>query len=279
MIGRTRTPANAPSTDRNKLIGSVAAALRLLEIFVESGGALSLAEAAHKAGHPKSSTHRMLASLARMGFVEQEPSSRYRLTFKLVRMGMDLLSSIDIVRVARVHLEALVRATNENAYLAVLDQAGNSVYLARVETSRAVRVHSQLGAPNPSWATATGRVMLAYLPEVRDRVLSGELRAMVPTTVTAPEQLRALLAEVERVGVSVARAQVSSDTGGIAAPIRDFSGCVIASCGIAIPLHRMDDSLERRCIPLVVRAANAISVDLGMTDTHKAKRKATQRAR
>ncbi len=261
-----------PNPDHSKVIGSVASAFRILEALVKSGGPMALADIAETCGSPKSSTHRMLASLARMGYVEQERSSRYRLTFKMVEMGMEVLSSVDIVKAARTHLEALVKATNENAYLAVLDEAGNSVYLARVETSRPVRVHSQLGVPNPSWGTATGRAMLAFLPETREKVLAGKLRALVPTTVTDPNRLRALLAEVARLGVAVARAQVSPDTGGIAAPIRDFNRCVIASCGISVPLHRMNTSLVHKCIPLVVRAAHAISMEMGMPDTHGAKR-------
>lgn len=265
-----------PHPDRNKLIGSVAAALRLMEILVQSGTSLTLAEIAQKSGRPKSSAHRMLASLIHLGYVEHEKSSRYRLTFKLAAMAADLLSSIDIVKASRAHLQALVRTTNENAYLAVSDKAGNSIYVARVETSRAVRVHSQLGVPNPAWCTATGRAMLAFLPELREKVLSGKLWPLVPNSVTDPDRLRTLLSDIERQGFAVTRAQGSPDTGGVAAPIRDFSRSVVASCGIAIPLHRMDASLERKCIPLVIRAANAISVELGMPDAQK-KRKHTIR--
>ena len=258
--------------DRNKLIGSVAAALQIIEILVKSGTSLTLAEIAQKSGRPKSSAHRMLASLIHMGYVEHEKSSRYCLTFKLAGMAADLLASIDIVKVSRTHLQTLVRATNENAYLAVFDKAGNSIYVARVETSRAVRVHSQLGVPNPAWCTATGRAMLAFLPELREKVFSRKLSPLVPSSVTDPDRLRALLSDVERLGYAVARAQVSPDTGGIAAPIRDFSRSVVASCGIAIPLHRMDANLERKCIPLVIRAANAISMELGMSDTQLARK-------
>ncbi|MBW7923144.1 MAG: IclR family transcriptional regulator [Burkholderiaceae bacterium] len=253
--------------DPIKPVGPVASAFGLLELLVGSAGALSLAEIARRSGHPRSSAHRILASLIQLGYVQQEQPGQYRTTFKLVEMGMEVLSSIDIVKVARRHLEALVQATNENAYLAVLDRDGNSIYLARVETSRAVCVHSQLGMPNPSWSTATGRAMLAFLPEVQKKVFARRLKAVVPSTVTDRRTLRAELHEVERRGVAVVRAQISSDTGGIAAPIRDFSGTVVASCGIAIPLHRMSERLVTKSIPAVVRAARAISVGLGIPAT------------
>ncbi len=260
-----------PVPDRRRIVGSVASAFRILEALAKSGDGLMLADIAEICRTPKSSAHRMLRSLVHMGYVEQEQSSRYRLTFRLLAMGIEMVSSVDIVRASRPHLESLVRATNENAYLAVPDQAGNSIYVARVETSRAVRVQSPLGAPNPSWAPATGRAILAFRPDLQRKVLSGRLRAILPTTVTDPDLLRANLAEIERSGFAVTSAQVSAETCGIAAPIRDFSGSVIASCGIAAPLHRMNADMVRKCIPLVVRAATGISVEMGMTGSHKAR--------
>lgn len=249
--------------DSLRLSGPVASAFGLLELLAGSGGGLTLAEIARQSGHPKSSAHRTLASLIRLGYVRQEEPGHYRPTFRLVEMGMEVLASVDIVKVARPHLEALAQATDENACLAVLDAEGNSIYLARVAAARAVSVHSQLGAPNPCWSTATGRAMLAFRPEVQKKVFARKLKAVVPSTVTDRQVLRAELDEVERRGVAIVRAQVTSDTGGIAAPIRDFSGVVVASCGLAVPLHRMTERMVSRYRPLVVRTARAVSVELG----------------
>jgi len=266
-----------PSPNRNKMIGSVASALQLLELLAKSGAALSLADIAAMAGQPKSSVHRMLSSLIHLGYVEQGAAARYQLTFKLMGLGIELLSSIDIVKASRVHLEALVRASNENAYLAVPERTGNSIYVARVETSRAVRVHSPLGVPNLICYTATGRSMLAFLPELRERVLSQKLRPPMSTSVSDVNEMRAVLAEVERRGYAVTRAQGSPDTGGIAAPIRDVTGGVIASCGIAVPVHRMNDALVRSCVPKVVRAAHAISQEMGMAEAHHSRKSVRNR--
>jgi DNA-binding IclR family transcriptional regulator len=263
---------------RNKLIGSVAAALNLLETLARSGSSLTLAEIAERVKQPKSSVHRMLASLIYLGYVEQGQHSRYRLTFKLMGLGIELLSSIDVVRAAKAHLEALVKATNENAYLAVPDRAGSSVYVARVETSRAVRVNSPLGVPNPICYSATGRAMLAFLPELRERVLLQKLRPPMPTSVATIDEMRSVLAEVERRGYAITRAQGSPDTGGIAAPVRDFTQTVIGACGIAVPLHRMSDEFVRKCVPIVVRAAHSISQELGMLDPHRIHKTASTRA-
>jgi len=253
----------APSTNRNRLIGSVAATLRLLEVLAEAGGAHPLATIAQKTGQPKSSVHRMLASLVHMGYVEQEESSRYRLTFKLLRLGMDTLSAVDVVKVSKPHLDTLMRATNESAYLSVLDASGQSVYLAKVEAMRPVRVKADLGALNPAWCSTTGWAMLAYRPDIRDKVLAGRLVPKVPTAIADPRRLRIELERVAATGCAITRAQGNEDTGGIAAPIRSFSGSVVAACGIGMPLFRMDAATVRKFMPLVVQAATAISAGLG----------------
>lgn len=263
--------------NRNRLIGSVATTLRLLEVLAEARGAQALAVIAQKSGQPKSTVHRMLASLMHMGYVEQEESSHYKLTFKLLQLGHEQLSSVDVVRVSKMHLESLMRATDESAYLAVLDQSGQSVYVAKVETSRPVHVQAQLGTPNPAWCTTTGWAMLAFLPELREKVLSKRLVPKVPGAIANPEELRAALLQVARRGCAVTRAQGNPDTGGIAAPIMDFHGSVVAACSVAIPLYRMDAALIRRCMPLVVQAATAISAELGYVDAHRARAVGTRR--
>ncbi len=258
--------------DRNHLIASVASTLGLLELLSTSAEALSLATITRRSGCAKSSVHRMLATLVHLRYVEQDDSGKYRLTLKLVRLGMELLSSIDIVKASRPQLENLMCATNESAYLAVLDGGGQSVYLAKVETPRPVRVQAPLGSPTPAWCSTTGWVLLAYAEAVQATVLASPLDARVPGAVASPQALRQAFAQVVQQGYAITRAQGNPDTGGIAAPIRDYSGMVVASCSISVPLYRMDDALIRRCTPLVVQAATAISAELGFQSAHRIRR-------
>ena len=58
--------------DPTRLAGPVASAFGLLELLVASGGTLPLAEIARRSGRPRSSAHRTLASLAQLGYVQQE---------------------------------------------------------------------------------------------------------------------------------------------------------------------------------------------------------------
>lgn len=263
------------ASDRNHFVASVAGCLELLEIFGATAGPMSLTALATATSRPKSTIHRALSTLITLGFVEQDrQTSLYRLTLKMWRIGMSALSDLDIVKLARPHLEALMAAADETVHLSMLDPSGDIIYVAKVESPRSIRVQTQLGKLNRSWSTATGRAIIAFRPEVAEKVLSGSLTPNTPLTVTDPARIRALLAEVVKKGVAVAKGENHPEMGGIAAPIRQHNDEVVASCGVAIPAFRMDRRQVERCIPLVLQAATAISSELGF---HPAQRRPKRR--
>ena len=250
--------------DRNRFIASAAGTYELLEIFGANPGALSLTTLATKARRPKSSVHRGLSTLINVGFVEQDPeTSLYRLTLKLWRIGMAAVGDLDLVKVARPHLEALMSAADETVHLSMFDPSGDVIYVAKVESARSIRVQTQLGKLNPSRLTATGRAMLAFREDVAEKVLARPLKPSTPLSIVDPDRIRVLLADVVRKGVAITKGENHVEMGGVAAPIRDHNGEAVASCGVAIPVFRMDRKLVDRCVPLVIEAAAAISVKLG----------------
>jgi DNA-binding IclR family transcriptional regulator len=145
----------------------------------------------------------------------------------------------------------------------VLDVSGGVVYVSKVESPRSIRVQTQIGQLSPAWCTATGRCILAFNPAVAARALAGPLEPRTPSALTDPGRIRALLREIAAKGYAVTRAQNHPEVGGIAAPIRDHAGAVIAGVGIGVPVFRMTRELVDRCIPHVVRTAAGISAELG----------------
>ncbi|MBX9811512.1 MAG: IclR family transcriptional regulator [Burkholderiales bacterium] len=249
---------------RNHLIASAAATLRVLEVLGNAREPLTLAAIVEAMDRPKGSVHRMLATLVNTGFAVQDPeTARYALTMKLWRLGTAAVRDLEIVKVARPWQERLVATTDETVHLAILDPSGDVIYISKVESPRSIRVQTQIGQLSPSWCTATGRSMLAFNPSVAARVLSQPLEPRTVKTVTDVKKIRASLDDVATKGYAVTKSENHPEMGGIAAPIRDHTGGVIAACGVAIPVFRMDRKLIDRCIPEVVRTAEAISAELG----------------
>lgn len=244
-------------------MGSVLKTFEVLEVFGREWKPLTIAELGRATGRPKSSLHRILATLVEAGVLEQSAPGRYQLTLTLWRIGVSALSEFDVLKIARPHLEALSGEADETVHLAMLEADGGVVYLSKVESPRSIRVQTQIGRVTPSWCTATGRALLAFHPDVRERVLAEPKEKLTPNTVVDKEQLRKILDDVGRQGYSITSAENHPEMGGIAAPIRDHSSNVIASCGVAIPIFRMDDALIERCRKLVVQTATVISAELG----------------
>lgn len=251
-------------TNRNQLIASAAATLGVLEVLGGARDGLPLRTVVERTGRPKGTVHRMLSTLVNTGFVAQDSvSGIYRVTLKLWRIGATAVRDLDLVKTARPWLERLVSDTGETPHLALLDPSGGVVYISKVESPQSIRVQTQIGQIGPSWCTATGRVLLAFDPVATDKVLAGPLEARTSKTVIDPKRIRAFLRDIAAKGYSVTKSENHPEMGGIAAPIRDHAGNVVASCGVAIPAFRMDRELVDRCVPHVLKAAGGISADLG----------------
>jgi len=259
-----RRPTEARPANRNHLIASAAATLEVLEVIGAAGRPTTLTAVVESTGKPKGTVHRMLATLVNTGFLVQDPgSSQYSLTLKLWRLGAAALGRLDVVKVARPWLEQLVAATDETVHMSVLDVSGGIVYISKVESPRSIRVQTQIGQLSPAWCTATGRSILAFNPAAAGRVLAGPLEPRTARTVTDPKRISSALREIAAKGFAVTRAENHPEMGGIAAPVRDHAGTVIAAIGIGVPAFRMGRELVDRCVPQVVHAAAGISCELG----------------
>lgn len=249
---------------RNQIIASAAGTLDVLEVLGSAGAPLALSALVEATGRPKATVHRMVCTLVNTGFAQQDPvSGRYSLTLKAWRIGASAVRGLDLVERARPILDRLMAQTGETVHLAVLDPSGGVVYIAKVESPKSIGVQTRLGQMNPSWCTATGRSLLAFDEGASERVLSQRLERRTPKTVTDPRRIRERLAEVRAKGYAVTIAENHPEMGGVAAPVRDHDGIVVAACGVAIPEYRMDASAVERAIPSVLRAAEALSGALG----------------
>ena len=146
------------------LIQSVATALRVLQAFNHRERVLGVSELARRLGIGKSTTHRMLTTLAADGFIIQTPDGRYRLGMKLWELGNQVVHGLELREVAHSSVEALRQRTGEAVHIGVLDGA-DVVYVDRFESEATQRLFTRLGTRMPAHATSSGKVLLAFGPE------------------------------------------------------------------------------------------------------------------
>ena len=261
---RPRPPELKPAPDPRRRLSSVTAALRLLKEFSAEEPEFGITALSKRMGLAKSTVHRLAKTLMSEGFLEQNQSDeRYRLGLTLFALGTLVRLRMDVSRQALPHLDVLREQTNETVHLAVLEHA-DIMYLYNLESAQAIRTRSYLGMRKPAFCTSEGRAILAFSPPpLISRALHEPLQARTPKTTVAVPALLKLLAAVRDKGYALDDEESEVGMRGIAAPIRDASGQVVAAVGIAGPVQRLSKSNLRNFIPLAIQTAQAISTRLG----------------
>lgn len=253
---------DAPSPPRR--LSSVGGALRLLKTFTVEEPELGITALAKRLGVAKSTAHRLASTLVAEGFLEQNPlDGRYRLGLLLFSLGAQVRRRMDVSEQAVPHLHALREQTGETVHLAVLHDT-EILYLRNIDSAHAVRTRSYLGVRMPAYCTSEGRALLAYSPPlVVAHVLRGRLAPRTVRTLTDKAQLTQLLAQVRQSGYALDDEESEDGMRGVAAPVFDASGAVVAAVGLVGPTQRVSKTSLRKFAALVVQAGHAISSRLG----------------
>jgi DNA-binding IclR family transcriptional regulator len=236
----------------------------LLERLATAPDGLGLKELSATLGVPKSSLLPLLRTLVARGYLEQRGGA-YRLGARAAALGSGWPAGRVLAEVARPELVALMRRTGETVLLAALaPDASSVVYLDRVESEQLIRYSSGVGDRRDLHATSSGKVLLAFLPaERRERILrSLRLTRYTERTLTSLPALRAALDEIRRRGTCVNVDEIVAGATGVAAPVFDRWGAVVAACVVAGPTERI--RFRTRQLDAAARAtARAVSRLLG----------------
>lgn len=245
-------------------LSSVSSALHLLRLFSVEETEFGISALAKQLGVAKSTAHRLAVTLAAQGFLEQNPDNgRYYLGLALFELGSLVRRRMDVSTLGLPLLGSLRDSTQEAVHLAMLAQ-GDIVYLYNLESSQAVGTRSYLGMRKPAFCTSEGRVLLAFGPsEQVSLALKGTLVQRTGNTITDPKELLRILREVQHAGYAMDDEECEVGMRGIAAPVRDSTGRVVAAVGLSGPLQRLTKKELRRLVPQVVGTADGISARMG----------------
>jgi DNA-binding IclR family transcriptional regulator len=216
----------------------------------------------------KSSTHDLMSSLAKLGFLNKTDSNRYRLGWRLVTLSEVLLATTELRQEARPVMEELAARYQETIHLAVLDDT-QAVYVDKLEGRQAVRVElTSLGARLFAHCSALGKVLLAYSPEEETkRILqTAGLPRFTENTITDMDELLQSLGKVRKQGYAYDMEEILPDLCCVGAPIYNHKGQVIAAISMSVPAYRFKRS-QSEFRDGVIRAARNISRRLGYYST------------
>lgn len=242
----------------------MAKALDILLCFSDSEPELSLTEISARLGIHKSTLHRLLGTLESKRFVQRDPGTgRYRLGTRLLELASLVVEHSNLQQRARPHLYRLVEECQETVDLSVLD--GNSVvYLEVVESPHRVKLAAKPGQRLPIHSTASGKVLLAFVPpEELERLLPAALDRYTESTLATREALLQDLSATQERGYAVSYQEYEAGINAVAAPVLDMRGHPIAAVAVAGPAFRLTRERLGEIAPAVRATAEAIARDVG----------------
>jgi DNA-binding IclR family transcriptional regulator len=222
-------------------IASVDNALRLLLMFRDRRR-LRLSDASEFLGVAHSTAHRLLAMLTHYDFVRQEPGARtYVAGPALMDIGLAAVRNLGIRQHAQPFLHRLAEEFGETVHLARLER-DLVRYLDAVETTRALRVASRTGNVLQAHCTASGKAMLAELPDERIADLYPD-GAVLPVhterSIRDSATLRRELREVRERGYAVNVEESEDGVVSFAAAVCAAAGTPIAALSVSAPVGRV----------------------------------------
>jgi len=219
----------------NTLVNGMA----LLEVLAHSDRALGVSELAARVDLGKSNAHRLLQTLTELGYVRRDAATgTYAAAIRLWELGTAMIDHLDLRQLALPAMEALLARTRESVHLSVLD-GDEVVYLHKLESPEPVRAYSKIGGRAPARCVATGKALLAALPEASLRALADGLHPHTPKSIVDPDAFVLEMIGIRNRGYAVNTGEWQDTVCGVAAPIHDPSGSVIAAIGVSGPAERM----------------------------------------
>lgn len=228
-----------------------------------------MAAIAAAADLPLATAYRYVNELLNVGLLERVGRGRFRVSVRLWELGYKTLSASSVHRIALPFMQDLQNAIRHGTQLAILDGT-DVLYIERLIHRNAVKNITAVAERMPAKINSSGLLLTAFLDEDRlERVLDADISAFwlvsdpPPDTkvhIASPAEIREVISTVRRLDYCRLDAWLSPTTSGIAAPIRNQTGEVVAALSLVVPTAR---SIPERALPALRTTAAATSRAMG----------------
>lgn len=221
---------------------------------------MSLKELTNELNLNKVTTFRLARTLVNEGLLTQDPASdRYALSFGCLALVDTMLDRNGLAEISRKHLRKAREETDETATVLVRE-GWDRVVIATEPSLQPVRYVMEVGRRNRLYLSGSGACLVSGMNK-------DELEALFAFIATDPisreyeltkEVLLSRLDFIKHNGWGTAQGEWAKEASGVAAPVYDQEGKVIAAIAIAMPRSRYSDSYVDKCVPAVMKTAKLI---------------------
>jgi DNA-binding IclR family transcriptional regulator len=246
---------------------SLERALRIIAAFTFEVRKLTLTELSKKLVIPVATTYRLALTLVDYGFLEfDDTTKQYSLGLRLMEAGSIVSTSFSVGQIAAPALnELLSRVGNKNVVLAIF-RDDEIIYVVKKEDPRnpIKFATTEVGRHRPPFFGMFGLLFLAFMPDGEvDRILNkSPLAAFTDKSIVKIGQFKAKLGEVREKGYAFDEGGAFEGLSGIAAPVRDACGKIVAGVGVSFITSFVDSKELEFLIESVKEAARKVSEQL-----------------
>jgi DNA-binding IclR family transcriptional regulator len=216
-------------------------ALKILDLFMDTEDSLGLTEVAKVTGLNTATVYRILAVLEKGGYLERQKRKYSFSSKKIITLSKVILARLRIRNIALPFLHDLSQAVDETTQLAV--SLGSVAYnIDTVYTTQMLNVRPSNESTIDLYSTGTGKIFLSYMSESEFQNYCNIVVFTPKTTntITDLNELRGEFKKIKRDGVSFDQEEHILGIVGVAAPVTDSNGKIVAAIGIIAPRFRMD---------------------------------------
>ncbi|WP_066307918.1 IclR family transcriptional regulator [Bacillus sp. FJAT-29814] len=250
--------------EKENALSSVSNAIKILRSFKMEQPQKGVRELAAELGLGKSSVQRILATLAKEGLVRKNSeTNKYELGLSVLELSSIVLGHIDLHTEALPIITKIANTFKETSHLAILDNL-EIIYLCKVEGENSIKLVSHPGLHYHTHCTSSGKLLLAFSePFLVDSILRNGLKKYTSKTITDPDMFRRELKQIYQKGYSVSNGELRNDISSLSAPVRDYTGKVIAAINLVGPSNRLSNRRVELMAPELIRSGELISDRMG----------------
>ncbi|MGA2025661.1 MAG: IclR family transcriptional regulator C-terminal domain-containing protein [Syntrophobacteraceae bacterium] len=252
----------------DQFVQSFARGLSVIRCFGPNAREMTITKIAELTNLSRAGARRILCTLHNLGYVRAD-GRRFSLTPRILHLGYSYLSSLPFWDFAQPIMENMVARVHETSSIALLEGT-DIVYVMRVPTRRILTVNISIGTSLPAYAQSMGRVLLGGLTaeELDCYFATVELKPFTKKTIVDPVRLRKIIAEDRRKGWSWVNGELEEGICGIAVPLIDSNGKIIAAMNIVTNTGRSSKSRAiKTFLPELTRAVEQINAGLKVRRT------------
>ncbi|MER1959230.1 MAG: IclR family transcriptional regulator [Solibacillus sp.] len=245
------------------MIASVSKMAQIIDLFFESESALSNKRIAEMLDLPVSSVHHFLKTMCEENILMQDKNRKYRLGWRILEWSNKVMYQQEMNEKVAPIAANLVNRFKGSVHVGMFDN-GQVRFIFKSVSPHTGVLPTYIGVTRfPAHATSIGKVLLAYNPSFVKAVEQHGMQKFTKNTISDIGVLKKELQVIHKQGFAVSNGENETGTFGIAAPIKSYSGQVIAAFNFVCAVDYIQEHNFQLILNEVIRSAQIISREIG----------------